>query len=111
MGPDLHVFLLRLKTLFRKRRMDREMAEELEFHRSMLQAKLRSLSGSCFTPNLLRSRRRVASAALLHLYNVFCFHTFAIKQALLYFNTHSHFTKKYFFSNCLHLRLLFRFTF
>ncbi len=41
MGPDLHVFLLRLKTLFRKRRMDREMAEELEFHRSMLQAKLR----------------------------------------------------------------------
>ena len=40
MGSSLHAFLLRIKTLFRKRRMDRDMAEELEFHQSMLRDKL-----------------------------------------------------------------------
>ena len=40
MGSGLHAFLLRIKTLFRKRRMDRDMAEELEFHQSMLRDKL-----------------------------------------------------------------------
>ena len=40
MGSSLHAFLLRIKTLFRLRRMDREMAEELEFHQSMLRDKL-----------------------------------------------------------------------
>lgn len=40
MGSSLHTFLLRIKTLFRKRRMDREMAEELEFHQIMLREKL-----------------------------------------------------------------------
>jgi putative ABC transport system permease protein len=35
-----HEFWLRLKALFRKRRMDREMAEELEFHQAMLREKL-----------------------------------------------------------------------
>ena len=40
MGSSLHTFLLRIKMLFRKRRMDREMAEELEFHQAMLRDKL-----------------------------------------------------------------------
>ncbi len=35
-----HEFWLRLKALFRKRRMDREMAEELDFHQAMLREKL-----------------------------------------------------------------------
>ncbi|MHB1936001.1 MAG: ADOP family duplicated permease [Acidobacteriaceae bacterium] len=40
MVSSLHEFLLRLKSLFRKRRMEREMAEELEFHQAMLREKL-----------------------------------------------------------------------
>jgi predicted permease len=35
-----HEFWFRLKALFRKRRMDREMAEELDFHQAMLREKL-----------------------------------------------------------------------
>jgi predicted permease len=35
-----HEFWLRLKALFAKRRMEREMAEELEFHQAMLREKL-----------------------------------------------------------------------
>jgi predicted permease len=37
---EVHGFWLRLKALFKKRRMDREMAEELEFHQAMLREKL-----------------------------------------------------------------------
>ena len=40
MSPALHEFLLRLKALFLKRRLDREMEEELRFHQAMLQDKL-----------------------------------------------------------------------
>jgi predicted permease len=40
MIPGLHEFVGRLKWLFRKRRMDREIAEELEFHQAMLREKL-----------------------------------------------------------------------
>ena len=40
MAQNLHEFWLRVKTLFRKRRMDREMAEELAFHQAMLKDKL-----------------------------------------------------------------------
>jgi len=40
MAQNLHEFLLRLKALFRKRRMEREMADELAFHQAMLQDKL-----------------------------------------------------------------------
>src|SRR5271168_546523 len=36
----MHEFLLRLKALFLKRRMDRDMADELAFHQAMLQSKL-----------------------------------------------------------------------
>ena len=40
MGENLHEFLLRVKGLFRRGRMNREMAEELEFHQELLRAKL-----------------------------------------------------------------------
>jgi hypothetical protein len=40
MAPALYEFLFRLKVLFQKRRMDREMAEELEFHRALLRERL-----------------------------------------------------------------------
>ncbi len=40
MAQNLHEFRLRLKALFQKRRMDRDMAEELEFHQAMLESKL-----------------------------------------------------------------------
>jgi len=40
MAQNLHEFLLRLKALFQKRRMEREMADELAFHQAMLQDKL-----------------------------------------------------------------------
>ena len=36
MISDLHEFLARVKSLLRKRRMDEEMAEELEFHQALL---------------------------------------------------------------------------
>ena len=36
MTPGTHEFLARVKSLFRKRRMDREMAEELDFHQALL---------------------------------------------------------------------------
>lgn len=40
MAPSTHAFLLRLKSLFRRRRMDHEMAEELAFHQALMQEKL-----------------------------------------------------------------------
>lgn len=40
MSEWLHAFSLRTKGLLRRRRMHREMADELEFHREMLRAKL-----------------------------------------------------------------------
>jgi putative ABC transport system permease protein len=39
-AENLHEFLLRVKGLFRRGRMNREMAEELEFHQELLRAKL-----------------------------------------------------------------------
>jgi hypothetical protein len=39
MPEGLHTFLLRLASLFRKRKLDREMAEEIEFHQAMLRDK------------------------------------------------------------------------
>ncbi len=40
MAQNLHEFLLRLKALFLKRRLDSDMADELAFHQAMLQNKL-----------------------------------------------------------------------
>jgi predicted permease len=39
MREGMHEFVKRLGSLFRRRRMEREMAEELEFHQAMLQSK------------------------------------------------------------------------
>ena len=36
MAQNLHEFLLRLKALFHKHRLDRDMADELAFHQAML---------------------------------------------------------------------------
>jgi predicted permease len=40
MSPTLNEFRLRLKSLFHKRRMDRDMTEELAFHQALLREKL-----------------------------------------------------------------------
>jgi predicted permease len=40
MGSRLHEFMLRVKALGLKRRLDRELAEELEFHQAMMREKL-----------------------------------------------------------------------
>ena len=40
MIPTLNDFFLRVKSIFRKKRMDREMAEELAFHQTLLREKL-----------------------------------------------------------------------
>lgn len=39
MAPGLHEFLFRLKALANKRRLDRDLAEELEFHQAMMREK------------------------------------------------------------------------
>jgi predicted permease len=41
MASGLNEFLLRLRALFRRRRLDREMADELAFHQAMLREKLK----------------------------------------------------------------------
>jgi predicted permease len=40
MRAQVHEFMLRVKALWTKRRLDRELAEELEFHQAMLREKL-----------------------------------------------------------------------
>jgi len=40
MTAGLHQFILRMKSLFQRRRTDRELAEELDFHQAMLRARL-----------------------------------------------------------------------
>jgi len=40
MAQNLHQFLLRVRVLFYKRRLNRDMADELAFHQAMLQTKL-----------------------------------------------------------------------
>ena len=40
MAPGLHAFLSRFASLFRKQRLNDEMAEELDFHQSLLREKL-----------------------------------------------------------------------
>jgi predicted permease len=40
MPENLHEFMLRFKSMFHQRRLDRDMAEELEFHQAMLREKM-----------------------------------------------------------------------
>ena len=61
MNGRTHEFLLRLKGLFRRRRMDREMAEELAFHQEMMRAKLRR-AGASETEAAMTARRQFGDA-------------------------------------------------
>ena len=62
MVESLHEFMLRLKALFRKRRMEREMADELAFHQDMLHDKyLRQ--GVAMADVDAETRRRFGSAS------------------------------------------------
>lgn len=57
MFSPVHVFLGRVKSFFRRRRMDREMAEELEFHQEMLRLKyLREGLPATFADSAARKR-------------------------------------------------------
>jgi predicted permease len=62
MSPDLHEFVLRLKALLSKRRMDRDMAEELAFHQAMLRDKL-LCQGVAPTEVDMETRRRFGKAS------------------------------------------------
>ena len=53
MARNLHEFFLRIKALFLRRRMDRDMADELAFHQAMLRDKLIRQGNTA-----IRSRRR-----------------------------------------------------
>ena len=57
MNGNTHEFLLRLKGLFRRRQMDREMAEELAFHQEMMRAKLER-AGATTTEAAMAARRQ-----------------------------------------------------
>lgn len=57
MNGNTHEFLLRLKGLFRRRRMDREMADELAFHQEMMRAKLER-AGATKTEAAMAARRQ-----------------------------------------------------
>ena len=65
MAQNLHEFLLRLKALFRKRRMEREMADELAFHQAMLQDKLLR-QGVAMADLDAETRRSFGSASRWH---------------------------------------------
>ena len=61
MNGNLHEFLLRLKGLFRRRQMDRDMAEELAFHEEMLRAKLQR-AGSTEAEATVAAKRQFGDA-------------------------------------------------
>jgi predicted permease len=57
MAPRLHEFMLRVRALWMKQRLDHEFAEELEFHQSMMREKL-AREGAA--PNLAQTQTRKA---------------------------------------------------
>jgi predicted permease len=65
MAEMVHEFLLRLKALFLKRRMERDMADELAFHRAMLQDKLLK-QGVAMADMDAETRRSFGSASRWH---------------------------------------------
>jgi predicted permease len=65
MSGKLHEFLLQVKGLFRRRRMNREMAEELEFHQELLRAKLLR-EGVTEAEVEMATRRRFGNAGRWH---------------------------------------------
>jgi predicted permease len=62
MAPGLHEFLLRLKALFLKRRLERDMADELAFHQAMLREKLVHEGVASVDLDLMTQRRFGRSA-------------------------------------------------
>ena len=57
MAPGLHEFFLRVRALFLRRRMERDMADELAFHHAMLREKLARQGGaSCDLDRLTQYR-------------------------------------------------------
>ena len=65
MAQNLHGFILRLKALFLRRRMDRDMADELAFHQAMLSDKL-VRQGTPQSEVDAATRRRFGSASRWH---------------------------------------------
>jgi hypothetical protein len=65
MNGNVHEFLLRVKGLLRRKRLHREMAEELAFHQELLQAKLLR-EGVAEADVEMAARRRFGSAARWH---------------------------------------------
>jgi predicted permease len=65
MRESLSEFLQQAKGLFRRRRMDREMADELEFHQEMLRAKLLH-EGVAEAEVEMETRRRFGNAGRWH---------------------------------------------
>ena len=65
MKEHLHEFLLRAKALFLRRRMDREMTEELEFHQEMVRARLER-AGATESEAAMTARRQFGDAARWH---------------------------------------------
>jgi predicted permease len=65
MNGNAHEFLLRLKALFRRRKLDREMAEELAFHEEMMRAKFER-AGATETEAAMAARRQFGDTARWH---------------------------------------------
>jgi predicted permease len=65
MAQSLHEFVLRVKALMLKRRMDRDMADELSFHQVMLREKLLR-QGVAPTEVDMETRRRFGKASRWH---------------------------------------------
>jgi predicted permease len=65
MAQNLHEFFLRMKALLLKRRMDRDMADELAFHQAMLRDKLLR-QGVSATDADVETRRRFGKASRWH---------------------------------------------
>jgi hypothetical protein len=65
MAQHLHEFLLRLKALLLKRRMDRDMADELAFHQEMLRDKLLRQGVAPLEADM-ETRRRFGRASRWH---------------------------------------------
>ena len=65
MAENLHEFLLRFKAIFLKRRLDHDMADELAFHQTMIQDKLRR-QGIPLADAEAQSRRSFGNASRWH---------------------------------------------
>src|SRR6266568_3077913 len=65
MAQNLHEILLRVKALFLKRRMERDMADELAFHQALLREKLLR-QGASPGEAVIATRQRFGNASRWH---------------------------------------------